>query len=119
MYWLIICVYVWQVSDDDEYPKKICTNCKCQLDILVKFLADLSAGQLFLQNVYKMCKSKQFFSSEHISTTGERVITLKNTNNDVDFVCETCGLTLANRNDLLAHLKIHCGIKINPVRLNV
>lgn len=66
-----------------------------------------------------MCKSKQFSSSEYISTTGERVITFKNTNNDVDFVCETCGLTLANRNDLIAHLKIHCGSKINLVRLNL
>lgn len=84
----------------------------------MKFLADLSAGQLFLQNVYKMYKSKQFSSSECIPTTDERIIILKNSNNDVAFVCETCGLTLSNRNDLITHLKVHCG-KLNQVILNV
>lgn len=81
--------------------------------MLVKFIDDLLDGQMFLKNVFKMYKSKQLFSTEHIPMVDERTTHLKNNintkSNDVEFVCETCGLKLADKNDLKAHLKNHHG----------
>jgi len=81
--------------------------------MLVKFIDDLLDGQMFLKNVYKMYKSKQLSSADHIPLVNERTTNLKNNtntkSNDVEFVCETCGLTLADKNDLRAHLKNHHG----------
>ncbi|XP_025199706.1 zinc finger protein 658B-like [Melanaphis sacchari] len=100
-----------QVCDDDEYPKTICANCKCQLDMLVKFIDDLLDGQMFLKNVYEMYKSKQLSSAEYIPLVDERTNNFKNNintkSNDVEFICETCGLTLDNKNELKVHLKNH------------
>jgi len=102
-----------QVSDDDEYPRTICSNCKCQLDMLVKFIDDLLDGQMFLKNVYKVYKSKQLSSTEYIPLVDERTTNFKNNintkSNNVEFICETCGLTLANKSDLKDHLKNHHG----------
>jgi Zn finger protein HypA/HybF involved in hydrogenase expression len=60
-----------------------------------------------------MYKSKQFPSDEDVPLVEERTITHKNNLNiketDTEFVCETCGLTLANKNDLMIHLKMHNG----------
>lgn len=81
--------------------------------MLVKFIDDLLDAQLFLKNVCKMYKSKDYSLDEYIPSAKERIITLKNTNNDVDFVCDSCGLTLADKNDLTTHLKIHYGNKFN------
>lgn len=107
------CMLMLQVSDDDEYPRTICSNCKCQLDMLVKFIDDLLDGQMFLKNVCKMYKSKQLSSTEYIPLVDERITNFKNNintkSNNVEFICETCGLTLANKNDLKAHLKNHHG----------
>lgn len=60
-----------------------------------------------------MYKSKQFSSDEDIPLAEERTTTEKNNfnikNTDMEFVCETCGLTLTNKNDLMTHLKMHNG----------
>jgi len=100
-----------QVSDDDEYPRIICSNCKCQLDMLVKFIDDLLDGQSFLKNIIKIYKSKDFTSDEYnICLDEEKITNVKNNNNknnDVEFECETCGLTLTDKNDLRTHLRNH------------
>lgn len=60
-----------------------------------------------------MYKAKQFSLDEDIPPTEGGTTTLKNNfnikNTDLEFVCETCGLTLPNKNDLTAHLKMHNG----------
>lgn len=113
--------FVLQVSDDDEYPKTICSNCKCQLDMLVKFIDDLLNAQLFFKNVHTMYKSKQFSSVEYIPPTDER-ITLKSSvkKHSMKCVTETRGLTLTDENDIVleTHLENHHGnefqFNINP-----
>jgi len=81
--------------------------------MLVKFIDDLLDGQMFLKNVYKMYKSKQLSSAEYIPLVDERTTNFKNNinteSNDMEFVCETCGLTFADKNDLKVHLKNHHG----------
>lgn len=81
--------------------------------MLVKFIDDLLDGQSFLKNIYKMCKSKQFSSAECLPLVVEKTSTFKNNTNtkitDIEFICETCGLPLANINDFKAHVKIHYG----------
>lgn len=108
-------MFIWKVSDDDEYPKVICPSCKCQLDILVKFIDDLLDGQLFLKNINKIYKSKQFTTTEYnVALDDEKTTNCKNNFNticdNVEFVCETCGLMLADENDLRTHLANHRGI---------
>lgn len=104
------CFCMWQVSDNDGYPKVICSNCKCQLDLLTKFIDDMLDGQLFLENLYKMCKSKQF-SSDELPLVVENTSSFKNNVNtkiaNVEFICDTCGMTLAHINDFKMHLKCH------------
>lgn len=83
--------------------------------MLVKFIDDLLDGQLFLRNINKIYKSKQFTTTEYnIALDDEKITNNKNycnTNCDsVEFVCETCGLMLANDNDLRTHLANHRGI---------
>lgn len=60
-----------------------------------------------------MYKSKQFPSVEDVPLVEEKTITFKNNfiikDTDTESVCETCGLTLANKNDLMIHLKLHNG----------
>lgn len=107
------------MSDDDEYPKIICANCKCQLDMLVKFIDDLLDGQVFLKNIHKVYKSKQFTSAEYnIPLAEERLTTFKNKNNVAEFMCDTCGLTFAHKNDLKTHLKTHRGNQLWTLLLN-
>lgn len=82
--------------------------------MLVKFIDDLLDGQMFLKNVHKMYKSKKVSSAEYIPLVDERNTYFKNNintnkSNDMEFVCETCGLKLANKNDLKTHLKNHHG----------
>lgn len=81
--------------------------------MLVKFIDDLLDGQMFLKNIYKMYKSRQISSAEYKPVADERTTNFKNTinskSNDVEFVSETCGLSLANKNDLKDHLKNHHG----------
>ncbi|XP_050441797.1 zinc finger protein 32-like [Adelges cooleyi] len=99
-----------QVSDDDIYPKKICINCKCQLDMLVKFINDLSDGQQFLQNLYQMYKIKQSsLSADYTDNIDEGIsYTIHQNTKDMNiFVCEVCGLQLAHKNELRIHLKKH------------
>lgn len=59
-----------------------------------------------------MCKSKQFAPAEYMPPDNEVIATAKNNveNSTIDvFVCETCGLQYAHKNDLSTHLKIHHG----------
>lgn len=76
----------------------------------MKFIDDLLDGQSFLNNVRKMCKRKSLSTVEFISTTDDRSTFMINTkSDDLKFVCENCGLTLANKNDLETHLENHHG----------
>lgn len=104
---------VLQVSDDGKYPRIICPKCKNHLDIIVKFIDELLAGQSFLKNIHKMYESKQFSTAEFTNSDIERTVHIKenvNTNStDVEFVCETCGLRLAHENDLKIHMENHHG----------
>lgn len=81
--------------------------------MIVKFIDDLLDGQLFLKNIYKLCKSKQFTSAECLPLVVEKTSTLKNNTNtkitDTEFVCKFCKIQLSNLNDFKAHLKIHYG----------
>jgi len=81
--------------------------------MLVKFIDDLLDGQLFLKNVNKAYKSKQLTSTEYVLATLDDEKTTEKSNyakhNDVEFVCETCGIMLADENDLSTHLKSHSG----------
>lgn len=81
--------------------------------MLVKFIDDLLDGQLFLENLNEAHKSKQFAETEYVLTLEDASITDKNNlnveHNDVGFVCQTCGLMLADKNDLSTHLKSHSG----------
>lgn len=120
-------LYVQQVSDDDEYPKMICCSCKCQLDMIVKFIDTLWNGQMFLKNLNKMYKPKQFMSTEYNivlddddgddnnDDDDERITNFKNNCStkldNTDCIQETCSLTLADKNDLKTLLKNHCGNK--------
>ncbi|XP_050547259.1 zinc finger protein 665-like [Daktulosphaira vitifoliae] len=98
-----------QVSNDDDFPKKICANCKCQLDMLVKFIDDLLDGQKFLNNIYEMNNIKKFTSVNYgnINTNKSNLNFQKNIKEIDEFVCEICGLVLYHKNDLRFHLKKH------------
>jgi len=88
--------------------------------MLVKFIDDLLDGQAFLKNVHNMYKSKQFAPAEYVHSVDEQLRTSKCKSNSVEFVCDTCGLTLAHKNDLKTHLKSHRGNQLQieyPTRL--
>lgn len=99
-----LCLFVLQVSNNDEYPKTICYNCKTQLDMYIKFVDTLLSGQLYLRQVYKA--SKQISPEKNIPYVNEKTSSLKsNISTDIDdedIVFETVKL-LAVENDIKYH----------------
>lgn len=97
-------MFILQVSNNDEYPKMICCNCKSQLDMFIKFVDALISGQLYLKNVYQA--SKQISPDKNIPSVNEKTTTFKSNIytdiDEVDFVFETVDL-LAAENNLKSH----------------
>lgn len=82
---------------------------------MVKFIHDVSDGQDFFKNIYKIYKSKQFSSAELHTPENDKInvknnIVIANNGSDM-FVCETCGLTFANKHNLRIHLFNYHGKK--------
>lgn len=96
-------LFVLQVSNNDEYPKTICYNCKIQLDMFIKFVDTLLSGQLYLRQVYKT--SKQISPEKNIPYINEKTALKSIISTDIDdedIVFETVEL-LAVENDIKYH----------------
>lgn len=86
--------------------------------MMVKFIDDIVDGQIFLKNINKMYKSRQFSSAQYADVckmplTDKKISTFKNIadtkSNNENIVCEICGLMLANKTSLKTHTKNHHG----------